>query len=94
MRFRLMVSVLVLTCAACVTEGARVKDIVDIQGIRGNPLMGTGLVVGLDGTGDSAVPSRQMLATLLQREGGMTFTPSTLGSGNIAVVMVTAELGP
>jgi flagellar P-ring protein precursor FlgI len=94
MRFRLMVSVLALTCAACVTEGARVKDIVDIQGIRGNPLMGTGLVVGLDGTGDSAVPSRQMLASLLQREGGMTFTPSTLGSGNIAVVMVTAELGP
>jgi flagellar P-ring protein precursor FlgI len=75
-------------------EGARVKDIVEIQGIRGNPLMGTGLVVGLNATGDSAVPSRQMLSSLLQREGGMTFSSSTLGSGSIAIVVVTAELGP
>ena len=94
MRSCLKVFVGVLACAVCTAQGARVKDIVDIQGIRGNPLMGTGLVVGLNGTGDSAVPSRQMLASLLQREGGMTFTPSTLGSGNIAIVVVTAELGP
>jgi len=94
MRFRLTTFVLFLACAVPAVRGARVKDIVEIQGIRGNPLMGTGLVVGLNATGDSAVPSRQMLSSLLQREGGMTFSPSTLGAGSIAIVVVTAELGP
>jgi len=94
MRFRLMTFILFLVCAVPAARSARVKDIVEIQGIRGNPLMGTGLVVGLNATGDKAVPSRQMLSSLLQREGGMTFSPTTLGTGSIAVVVVTAELGP
>ena len=94
MRFRFNTFLFFLVCAVGVSSGARIKDIVEIQGVRGNPLMGTGLVVGLNATGDTAVPSRQMLSSLLQREGGMTFSPSTLGSGSIAVVIVTAELGP
>ena len=94
MKFGLKTFVFFLACAVPAVRGARVKDIVEIQGIRGNPLMGTGLVVGLNATGDKAVPSRQMLSSLLQREGGMTFSPSTLGVGSIAVVVVTAELGP
>ena len=56
--------------------------------------MGTGIVVGLNGTGDSATPSAQLLASLLRRESSTTFTPSLLSSANIALVMVTAELGP
>ena len=57
----------------------RIGDVVDIHGIRGNPLMGTGLVVGLNGTGDSSLPSAQMLTSLLRREAGVTFRPKTCG---------------
>jgi len=94
MKSRFQLFVLFLTIALNAAEGARIKDIVDIQGIRGNPLMGTGLVIGLNGTGDGAVPSQQMLASLLRRNGDMTFSPSDLGTGSVAIVMVTAELGP
>lgn len=84
----------ILLCAIVpAAAGARIKDIVDIHGVRGNPLMGTGLVVGLRGTGDSTPPSRQMLASIIGRE-GMTFSPDVLTGGNVALVMVTAELGP
>jgi flagellar P-ring protein precursor FlgI len=71
----------------------RIKDIVDIQGVRSNPLTGIGLVIGLAGTGDSTVLSRQMLTNIL-RGSGLVLSPSDLSGGNIAVVMVTAELGP
>ena len=94
MKSRFQLFVLFLTIALSAAEGARIKDIVDIQGIRGNPLMGTGLVIGLNGTGDGAMPSQQMLASLLRRNGDMTFSPSDLGTGSVAIVMVTAELGP
>jgi len=71
----------------------RIKDIVDIQGLRSNPLTGVGLVIGLTGNGDSGVLSRQMLTNML-RKSGLVLTPTDLTSGNIAVVWVTAELGP
>jgi flagellar P-ring protein precursor FlgI len=71
----------------------RIKDIVDIQGIRGNPLSGVGLLIGLAGTGDSTQPSRQMLTNILRRS-GIVLSPKDLTGGNIALVMVTAELGP
>lgn len=90
----------VITCAlmtfalvAEVCQCERIKDIVDIQGIRGNPLRGFGLVVGLAGTGDSTLPSRQMLTNLF-RDSGLVFSLDDLTGDNIAVVMVTAELGP
>jgi len=89
-----------MTCAllGCVLmAGAgqceRIKDIVDIQGLRSNPLTGVGLVIGLAGNGDSGVLSRQMLTNML-RESGLVLTPTDLTGGNIAVVWVTAELGP
>jgi len=88
------------TCAllACVLmpgvgQCERIKDIVDIQGLRSNPLTGVGLVIGLAGDGDSGVLSRQMLTNML-RESGLVLTPTDLTGGNIAVVWVTAELGP
>jgi len=85
----------VLTCAllASVGQGERIKDIVDIGGLRGNPLTGIGLVIGLAGTGDTTLPSRQMLTNML-REAGVILTPTDLTGGNVAIVMVTAELGP
>ncbi len=83
---------MLLTAAG--VQAARIGDVVDIHGIRSNPLMGTGLVVGLNGSGDSSLPSAQMLTSLLRREAGVTFSPDDLKSANIAIVMVTAELGP
>jgi len=71
----------------------RIKDIVDIQGLRGNPLRGRGLVIGLAGTGDTTLLSRQMLTNIL-RDSGLVLSPDGLTGGNIAAVIVTAELGP
>ena len=56
-------------------RAARIADIAQVYGIRGNPLYGTGLIVGLDGTGDASLPSAQMLTSLLQREGHISFDP-------------------
>jgi flagellar P-ring protein precursor FlgI len=71
----------------------RIKDIVDIQGLRSNPLTGVGLVVGLAASGDSTLLSQQMLTNLL-RDSGLVLQPTDLTGGNVAVVWVTAELGP
>lgn len=71
----------------------RIKDIVDVQGLRSNPLTGVGLVIGLAGTGDTTLLSRQMLTNLL-RDSGLVLKPTDLTGGNIAVVWVTADLGP
>lgn len=71
----------------------RIKDVVDIQGLRSNPLTGVGLVIGLASTGDSTLLSRQMLTNML-RDSGLVLSPSDFTGGNIAVVWVTAELGP
>lgn len=85
----------ILVCATMSSVGhcERIKDIVDIQGLRSNPLTGVGLVIGLAGTGDTTLLSRQMLTNLL-RDSGLVLSPLGLGNGNIAVVWVTAELGP
>ncbi len=71
----------------------RIKDIVDIQGLRSNSLTGVGLIIGLASTGDSTLLSRQMLTNML-RDSGLVLSPSDFTGGNIAVVWVTAELGP
>ena len=76
-----------------VVRGERIKDIVDVQGVRGNPLTGIGLVTGLSGTGDSSLLARQMLTNVL-RDSGLVLSPSDLNGGSVAVVVVTAELGP
>ena len=71
----------------------RIKDIVSIKGVRSNPLWGTALVVGLNGTGDDSPIGRQLLASIL-RHGGTTLSPTDITSENIAVVLVTADLLP
>lgn len=73
---------------------ARIKDIVDIEGVRENQLVGYGLVVGLNGTGDSLNNSpftRQSLQAMLERLGVNT-RGETLRTANIAAVMITANL--
>lgn len=93
MKSRLILFLIILLSSVKIVQGQRIKDIVDIQGVRGNPLTGIGLVVGLADTGDSSLPSQQMLANIL-RDAGQVFSPSDFAGGNVALVMVTAELGP
>jgi flagellar P-ring protein precursor FlgI len=93
MKYRLILVAAIVVGLAGPAKCERIKDIVDIQGIRGNPLRGIGLVIGLAGTGDSTLPSRQILTNIL-RDSGLVLSPSDLSGGNIAVVMVTAQLGP
>ncbi len=84
-----------LVCVFIANPGQceRIKDIVDIQGLRSNSLTGVGLIIGLASTGDSTLLSRQMLTNML-RDSGLVLSPSDFTGGNIAVVWVTAELGP
>ena len=93
MRFVLLPFLFVLTLLAPFANGERIKDIVDIEGVRSNRLEGYGLVVGLANTGDSSLPSRQMLTNVLRRS-GLVFSSNDLKTGNIAIVTVTTELGP
>ena len=86
-------SLLFFTLTTNTAKCERIKDIVDIHGLRGNPLSGISLVVGLSNTGDTSILSRQMLTNIL-RESGLVVDPEELTGSNIAVVMVTAELGP
>ena len=75
---------------------SRIKDIADIEGIRENMLVGYGLVVGLDGTGDTlrnAPFTRQSLEAMLERLGVNT-RDADLKTDNVAAVMVTANLPP
>jgi flagellar P-ring protein FlgI len=73
---------------------ARIKDIVEIEGVRDNQLVGYGLVVGLNGTGDSLNNSpftRQSLQAMLERLGVNT-RGENMRTANVAAVMVTANL--
>ncbi len=74
---------------------SRLRDVARLQGVRGNQLMGYGMVVGLDGTGDKDQTkfTTQSLANLLVRQ-GLTVNPATIKVKNVAAVMVTAELPP
>jgi flagellar P-ring protein precursor FlgI len=92
MKSRLTFLLVVLLSFVEASNGERIKDIVDIEGVRSNPLTGIGLVIGLADTGDSSLPSRQIL-TSIYRDSGIFLSPSDLSGGNIAVVIVTAELG-
>jgi flagellar P-ring protein precursor FlgI len=73
---------------------SRVKDLVEVQGIRDNMLVGYGLVVGLNGTGDSlknAPFTQQSIQTMLERLGVNT-RGTIMQTKNVAAVMVTANL--
>jgi flagellar P-ring protein FlgI len=73
----------------------RIKDIATVQGLRGNQLLGLGLLTGLNGKGDSQSSSllRNSLASLVSTF-GVTVAPADVRTKNTAVVMVSAELPP
>lgn len=90
-----MFFVVVMTATAHAAT-TRIKDITDIEGVRDNMLIGYGLVVGLNGTGDSLGNSpftEQSLTAMLERL-GVNIRGENLNTGNIAAVMVTATLPP
>lgn len=74
---------------------ARLKDIASIKGVRSNQLIGYGLVVGLDGTGDGTGTkfTTQSLVNMMERL-GIQATSSSVKVDNVAAVMVTADLPP
>ncbi|MBQ7704091.1 MAG: flagellar basal body P-ring protein FlgI [Selenomonadaceae bacterium] len=74
----------------------RIKDIAKVQGVRNNQLVGYGLVVGLQGTGDSdkITPMISSTASMLRTFGVAVDTDEAIKYKNIAVVMVTATLPP
>jgi flagellar P-ring protein precursor FlgI len=76
-------------------EAARIKEVASVQGVRSNQLVGYGLVVGLDGTGDQTTQTpftTQSLQAMLQQM-GVTVPPGTnMQLRNVAAVMVTAQL--
>jgi len=77
-------------------SASRIKDIVDVEGVRDNMLVGYGLVVGLNGTGDSLGGSpftEQSLIGMLERL-GVNIRDDQVSTENIAAVMVTATLPP
>lgn len=79
-------------------SAVRIKDVVNFQGVRDNQLIGYGLVVGLNGTGDGLTSSpftQETIVAMLERLGvNIRDKLTTLKTKNIAAVMVTATLPP
>ena len=75
----------------------RIKDLASVQGVRNNQLVGYGLVVGLDGSGDQTTQTpftQQSIINMLAQLGTTLPTTQTLQLKNVAAVMVTANLPP
>ncbi|VIO66128.1 Flagellar P-ring protein [Bradyrhizobium ivorense] len=107
MMTRLLLTLILICCTASAQAAVRIKDIADIRGLRENQIVGYGLVIGLNGTGDTlrnAPFTEQSLQSMLDNmginvrndnTGGTTPTrPTTLRTRNVAAVMVTADLPP
>lgn len=79
------------------SQAARIKEVASVQGVRSNALIGYGLVMALDGTGDSStgIPFLpQSMIALLQQNGVTVPQGTNMQLKNVAVVMVTAQLPP
>ena len=85
----------ILLSLVATTHAVRIKEITEIQGVRQNQLVGYGLVVGLNGTGDGdkAKFTVQSLASMLEKM-GMTVNPIDIKVKNVAAVMITANMPP
>ncbi len=104
MRMRLLLAALAGLMTLCAPvfgvsnacAASRIKDIVDFEGVRKNQLVGYGLVVGLNGTGDTVRNAPMLKQTMESMMGRLdvNIRDATLNTKNAAVVMVTAELPP
>ena len=94
---KLLVLVFAVNLASMAAYGERIKDIATVAGVRSNQLVGYGLVVGLDGTGDqtSQAPfTIQSLKSMLAQFGIVVPAGVTSQLKNVAAVAVNAELAP
>jgi flagellar P-ring protein precursor FlgI len=93
----IVLSILFLYSVCCSRHACavRIKDIADIEGVRQNQLVGYGLVVGLDGTGDGSKSefTIKSISSMLEKM-GVTVNPAKISVKNVASVMVTANLPP
>ncbi len=95
-----LIAVMAMMCASSFLAASpvRIKDIVSVEGIRDNQLIGYGIVVGVKGTGDdltSSPYSKETIIAMLERLGvNVRDQAANLKSKNIAAVMVTADLPP
>ena len=79
------------------SQAARIKEVATVQGVRSNALVGYGLVMALDGTGDSSAGTPfvpQSIIAMLQQNGITIPQGTTMALKNVAAVMVTAQLPP
>lgn len=92
---RFVLGFLLVTLAwPTLTEAARLKDIANIRGVRSNQLVGYGVVVGLNGTGDSKSEfTNKSIERMLDRL-GVKIQGKDVTSKSVAAVIVTAELPP
>ncbi|MFA9461468.1 flagellar basal body P-ring protein FlgI [Thiohalorhabdus methylotrophus] len=93
------IGILLLAGLPLAAQAERIKDIADVVGVRDNQLMGYGLVVGLDGTGDSPQTSSpftlKSMVSMLERMGiNLRQEVDSMRPDNVAAVMVTATLPP
>ena len=93
MKFRFLIITAIVLISTCASGQVRIKDIAGVQGARGNQLVGYGLVVGLEGSGDSnsAIFTAQSIVNTLQKL-GIVVPQGTVKVKNVAAVMVTADL--
>lgn len=92
----LLISLVAILPSMVGAESIRIKDLVEFDGVRGNDLVGYGLVVGLAGTGDGLRNSpftEEILSNLLERL-GVNVTGEQFQPKNVAAVFVTASLPP
>lgn len=90
-------SALILLLVTTAAQAERIRDLTSVQGVRQNSLIGYGLVVGLDGTGDQTTQTpftTQTLNNMLSQLGITVPTGTNMQLKNVAAVMVTASLPP
>ena len=95
-RLLLTLLALIAVAAPAAAEPIRLKDLVEFDGVRGNDLVGYGLVVGLNGTGDglrNAPFTEEIMTSILERL-GVNVTGEQFRPKNVAAVIVTAEMPP
>jgi flagellar P-ring protein precursor FlgI len=92
--WRQLLVIMLVAMIPALAQAERIKDITSISGVRSNQLIGYGLVVGLDGTGDKAPFTTQTFRNMMN-EFGITLPQGTDPKlKNVAAVSVTAELPP
>ncbi len=94
--FRAFLLIVAVLCSTMAHAATRIKDVAGVQGVRDNQLIGYGLVMGLQGTGDTLRNSQfteQSLQSMLDRM-GVNVRDINLRTRNVAAVIVTADLPP